>query len=106
MGSTTGAFAFRHGRYKYVYYAQYRPQLFNLEKDPEETTDLAPDPTYAVVLAECEARLRTLCDPQAVDARAKARQAEQLAAAGGRDAVIARGDLGFTPAPGVSPDFQ
>jgi choline-sulfatase len=24
---------------------------------------------------------------------------------GGREAVIARGDLGFSPAPGISPEF-
>ena len=35
-----------------------------------------------------------------IDARVKRRQAELLAENGGRDAVIKRGDLGFTPPPG------
>ena len=31
MGSTTGAFMIRHGKYKYVHYVAYPPQLFDLE---------------------------------------------------------------------------
>ena len=105
MGSTTGAFMIRHGRYKYVHYAAYAPQLFDLERDPEELTDLAHDPTHANVLEECRRRLYAICDPEEVDARAKKRQAELLAAAGGRDAVIKRGDLGFSPPPGYPADM-
>jgi choline-sulfatase len=41
-------------------------------------------------------------DPEHVDMRAKQRQAEILASYGGREAALARGDLGFTPAPGTS----
>src|SRR6185503_2957373 len=44
MGSSTGAFAVRVGKWKYVHYAKYGPQLFDLENDPEETMDLAEDP--------------------------------------------------------------
>jgi choline-sulfatase len=105
MGSTTGAFAIRVGRLKYVHYVKYRPQLFDLERDPDETHDLAADPRYASVIAECEKRLRMLLSPEAVDAEAKKRQAKQLDNYGGREAVIARGDLGFSPPPGVRPEF-
>lgn len=106
MGSTTGAFMVRVGKYKYVHYAKYPPQLFDLERDPDETTDLAGDPAHAAAVAECRARLEAICDPAEVDRRAKARQAELLEENGGRDAVIRRGDLGFTPAPGFAADFQ
>ena len=106
MGSTTAAYMVRVGRYKYVHYVKYPPQLFDLEADPEEMNDLAADPSLAGVLAQCRARLTAMLDPVEVDRRAKARQAELLAANGGREAVIARGDLGFTPAPGVAADFQ
>jgi choline-sulfatase len=105
MGSTTGAFMLRHGRYKYVHYVAYPPQLFDLESDPEELTDLAEDPAYAGVLEDCRARLFAICDPAAVDEQAKRRQAELLEAAGGREAVIERGDLGFTPPPGYPAVF-
>jgi choline-sulfatase len=100
MGSTSGAFMIRHGKFKYVHYVSYRPQLFDLERDPEELCDLAENPAYAATLSECKQRLLKICNPAEVDARAKKRQAELLAINGGREAVIKRGDLGFTPAPG------
>jgi choline-sulfatase len=106
MGSTTAAFAIRHGDFKYIHYVKYEPQLFDLARDPDETADLAADPRYAPVRAECEAKLRKLLSPEEVDARAKRRQAEQLARYGGREAVIARGDLGFSPPPGFRPEFH
>jgi choline-sulfatase len=106
MGSSTGAFAIRNGRWKYVHYAKYAPQLFDLESDPDETRDLAGDPAFAQALADCRARLYSLCDPAEVDRRARARQAQLLAANGGREAVIRRGDFGFTPAPGTAADFR
>jgi choline-sulfatase len=106
MGSTTGAFAIRNGRYKYVYYVKYPPQLFDLEADPDESDDLAGEPRYKNVLQHCETTLRKLLSPEEVDAHAKKRQAEQLARYGGREAVIARGDLGFSPPPGIKAEFH
>ena len=106
MGSTSGAFMIREGQYKYVYYVGYPPQLFDLAADPEELVDLGTDPAYTAIRETCEAKLRAVCDPEDVDRRAKARQAEQLAKHGGREAVIERGDLGYSPPPGVAVDFQ
>ncbi len=106
MGSTTGVFMARGARYKYVHYAAYPPQLFDLERDPEELNDLAGDPRHRDVLEACRARLLAVCDPAAVDVRAKKRQAALLALNGGREAVIARGDLGFSPPPGIAADFN
>jgi len=105
MGSSTGAYMIRVGRFKYVYYAKYPPQLFDLANDPDETSDLAGHADMAATLETCRTKLFAMLDPVAVDGQAKARQAELLAANGGRDAVIARGDLGFTPAPGVAATF-
>lgn len=106
MGSSTAAYMIRVDHYKYVHYCKYAPQLFDLQADPEEVHDLAADPAMVEVLAKCRARLLAMLDPDAVDRRARARQAQLLEANGGREAVIARGDLGFTPAPGVVADFQ
>ena len=106
MGSATGAFMIRVGKWKYIHYVAYPPQLFDLDADPEELRDVAADPRHADVVADCRARLLRICDPEEVDARAKQRQADLLAQHGGRDAVIARGDLGFTPAPGVAVNFD
>jgi choline-sulfatase len=106
MGSTTGAFAIRSGRFKYIHYVKYTPQLFDLEADPDEANDLIADPRYAALRDACEKKLRALLSPEAVDAQAKKRQAEQLERYGGREAVIARGDLGFSPPPGIRAEFQ
>jgi len=105
-GSIGGAYMIRVGRYKFCYYVAHPPQLFDLAEDPEELDDVAGDPAYADVVRECERRLRAALDPEAVDARAKRRQAELLARYGGRDAALARGDLGFTPAPGTAAEMN
>ena len=47
-----------------------------------------------------------VCDPHETGVRAKADQARLLEKSGGKPAVIARGDLGFSPPPGVAPDFN
>lgn len=106
MGSTTGAFMVSDGRYKYVYYVGYPAQFFDLQKDPEELNDAAADPANSDLIAYYHNRLLEICDPDDANARAKARQAEQLANYGGREAVIARGDLGFSVPPGVPADFN
>ena len=106
MGSRTGAFMVRLEEYKYVHYVAYPPQLFDLANDPEELTDLAGDSAYDSVRREAHGRLRSLCDPEAVDAAARRRQSELISLNGGREAVIARGDLGFSVPPGVEPMFD
>ena len=106
IGSTGGVTMLRKGRWKYVHCVRYRPQLFDLERDPEELVDLAGDPMHGATLARLEAELRRFCDPEEVDARAKRRQAELLARYGGREAALARGDLNYTPAPGSPPDMN
>ena len=55
--------------------------------------------------ARLEARLREICDPEEVDRRAKADQAATIAKHGGKDVILARGDFGYSPAPGQKPDF-
>ena len=96
----------RFGTWKYCHYVDAPPQLFDLAADPEELTDLASDKQFASALAEGERRLRAVLDPEATDARAKRRQAELLAQYGGRDKALARGDLGFTPAPGTAAEIN
>ena len=105
MGSTTAAYMIRHGRWKYIHYVAHPPQLFDLEADPEELHDLGTDNAHAEIRAACEARLRSMLDPEETDRRAKARQAELMALNGGREAVIARGDLGFSPPPGYAAEL-
>lgn len=99
--SPTGLFMIRDARYKYVYYADgYPPQLFDLVADPNEEHDLADDPRYADVRARCHQHLAAICDPEAVDRRAKADQQRRIEAGGGVDAIRAGGvKIPYTPAP-------
>jgi choline-sulfatase len=106
ISSTGAAFMLRDGRWKYLHYVNYRPQLYDLEADPEELRDVAGDPANAAVLEACKKRLYEFCDPDEVDRRAKRRQGELLARFGGREAALARGDLGFTPAPGTRAEID
>jgi choline-sulfatase len=101
VGSPTGAFMIRKGDFKYVYYAGMPPQLFDLAADPLEQRDLAREPGYAGLVADCERALRAVVDPDAADARARADQAARVAAFGGREAVLARGSFGHSPVPGT-----
>ena len=105
VASITGSFMIRHGRWKYVHHAGFRPELFDLESDPGETTDLAERPDMTSVLAECKAALLRICDPEAVSAEAFADQRRRIVSHGGREAIMARGDYGYTPAPGEKPAF-
>ena len=105
MGSTTGAFMIRKGHWKFVYYVSMQPQLFNLLEDPDELHDLGTDLKYANLRSEMEADLRSICDPEAVDAKAKADQMAIVKANGGIEAVVARGGFGATPPPGVKVEY-
>lgn len=58
-------------RYKYTFYIDDRPSLFDMLADPDELEDLALEPEYAGVLAQFEAQLRDMVDPEAVSLRAK-----------------------------------
>ena len=50
-------FMIRTDRWKYVHFMGYRPQLFDLENDPDEFVDLGADAGYADVRAEMHERL-------------------------------------------------
>ena len=66
----TGAFMLRHGDWKYIAYAGYPPQLFNLKDDPEEVCNLAE--ARPEVVREMDTLLRSVVDYEEADARAKA----------------------------------
>jgi choline-sulfatase len=106
--SRAGEYMIRHGKWKYVYFVRYpdQPQLFDLEADPEELRDLGTDPAFQAVKKECHSRLLSLLNPEEVDRRAKRRQAELVAANGGREAVIRRGSFAYSPPPGFKTEFN
>ncbi len=101
MGSASGAYMVRQGRYKYIHYVGFPPELFDMIDDPEETKDIAADPALASTLADFEAKLRAILDPIATDARAKADQKALVERHGGPEAVTRRaaGAKNFTEVP-------
>ncbi|MCC7483445.1 MAG: sulfatase-like hydrolase/transferase [Burkholderiales bacterium] len=103
--SICGAFMIRRGRYKYIHYVGHAPMLFDMESDPYERVDLASDPRHRGVLADSEAELRRLLDPQAIDRLAHADQAAMVERTGGRDAILKRGAITYSPPPGLAPDL-
>jgi choline-sulfatase len=105
VGATAGMYMIRKGRWKYVHYVGHRPQLFDLDADPHEATDLGESPQHEAVRAELEAELRKIVDPDAINAQAFADQEAKIQAYGGSDQIRQRGDFGYTPAPGQTPVF-
>ena len=99
VGSNSGGYMVRKGRWKFHHYVGFPPELFDLTADPEETTNLAQDPAYADKLAELEGELRRICDPEAVDTLAKSDQNSLIDRHGGREKARLVGAPGATPPP-------
>ena len=106
MGSQTAAYMVRKGPHKIIYYAAHPTQYFNLDDDPEELNDRGSDPATQQIIEALVAELFTICDPKEIDARAKADQVRMIGEFGGKDAIIERGDLGFSVPPGEKPMFD
>ena len=96
--SASASFMLRDERYKLIYYVGMPRQLFDLEADPDEAHNLADDPAHASTVTRLEAALRSICDPEEVDRRAKADQQRRVEAVGGADAIIS-GGVKFTHSP-------
>jgi arylsulfatase A-like enzyme len=72
------AFMITDGRWKYVLHQKFRPELFDLDNDPQELRDLGADPALAAVRAELhealfawmrDRRLRVTISDQEVERR-------------------------------------
>jgi len=72
----------RRGRHKLIRHVGFEmPQLFDLEADPGETTDLAGDPGQADVVADLDALVRAGWDPDAIGLAVDRHRAERTAVA-------------------------
>lgn len=107
-GSRTAAYMVRLGNLKYIHYSakEYPDQFFDLAADPEEIQDLANDPASAPAIARCRRALLEILDPEKVDRDARVAQERRVAELGGPDAILKRGDFGFSPPPGVLANFS
>jgi choline-sulfatase len=101
IGSVSGTFMIRTGKWKYVYYSGYPSQLFDLEEDPEELLDLGTDPEFETIRLSCHKLLLNICDPDEQSARAFSDQASRISEQGGIEAVLNQKIIPYTPAPSL-----
>src|SRR4029077_14657239 len=71
QSSKAGQFMLRDGDLKFVYHVGMPAQLFDLSRDPDEIHDLVEEGCGGGNTRALETKLRTICDPEEVDARAK-----------------------------------
>ena len=99
VGSPSGAFMLRKGRWKFHEYIGYPCELFDLASDPDERLNRADDASCSEVVATLRGELRRIVDPAAADRQAKADQRALVERFGGRQAAFRMGTKGATPAP-------
>ena len=102
-GAVSGAFMLRKGRWKLIHYVGFADELFDLDNDPEELHNLAPQAELASIRQDLHAELSRICDPELTNAQAFADQAALIERHGGRDAALKLGAPGATPAPELKP---
>ena len=102
-GAVSGAFMLRKGRWKLIHYVGFADELFDLDNDPEELHNLAPQAELASIRQDLHAELSRICDPELTNAQAFADQAALIERHGGRAAALKLGAPGATPAPKLKP---
>ena len=102
-GSTTGIFMIRWQNWKYVHYVGHRPQLFNLENDPNELNDIAElaleNQQIQKTLDEGERRLRKICNPDLLNQTCFEDQKAKIEKLGGEEACLTAYSFNHTPTP-------
>ena len=98
QSSKTGSYMLRDGYDKLIYHVDMPTQYFDLQLDPFETQDLSGE--GGSKMAELEAKLRAIVDPEEADYRAKTDQLTHIERFGGADAVRQRGTFNYSPVPG------
>jgi choline-sulfatase len=76
-GMLNAGYMIRKGKYKYNYYVDHEPQLFDLVEDPDEINDLGQDPQYQAIRDELCMELLEIVDPEQVDKEAKENQSRK-----------------------------
>ena len=104
-GADRASFMIRKGKYKFITYVGYEPELFDLENDPEELRNLAKDAAYAAIVGEYDRILRGRVDPEALDELAFRDQSALVEKSGGREKVTAKGAIQGSPVPGERAEY-
>ena len=102
-GLPGGIFMIRWKCYKYIFYTDAAPQLFNLSSDPEEDHDLVAeqsnDPKVMGILEICRGKLFDICNPYDVTERSKEFQARMKKKLGLPDSYTQERSIGYVPHP-------
>ena len=102
-GSTTGTFMVRWDNWKFVYYVDHAPQLFDMKADPNELINLVVnkinDSIIQAALKEGEKRLREICDPEQINSQCFEDQKRRIEELGGWAACINSYSFNHTPTP-------
>ena len=102
-GLSGGMYMIRWNHYKYVFYTEAEPQLFDLVADPSEDHDLyeasMTDPQLGKVVEECHWRLLECCDPFEVNRRSKDFQARMKKRLGLPESYTLERSVGYVPHP-------
>ncbi len=99
IGAVSGGFMLRQGKWKLIRYVGFEDELFNLETDPQETTNLAGDLDFAHIQEELRQTLAGICDIQTVNRRAFEDQDALIASHGGLEIALTLGAPAATPPP-------
>jgi choline-sulfatase len=105
-GADRASFMIRKGKYKFITYVDYEPELFDLDQDPEETHNLAQEPAYAEVVRQYDEILRGMVNPEALDEQAFRDQCALVEQCGGREKITAKGAIQGSPVPGEQAEFM
>ena len=87
----------RHENWKLIHYPGFVPQLFNLERDPDEKANLAKESDYALKLEELTNLLKVILDPDEVNKLAFLDQEDMISKLGGREDILAMQNFDHTP---------
>lgn len=106
VASRSAAYMLRNRQYKFIYYVDYKPELFDMLADPTESDNLAQKPEFRELVSWFEQQLRGILNPEEVDAQAKADQQAVMEQHGGMQACLSGGVAGATPIPKLEPHEQ
>ncbi|MGB0848356.1 MAG: sulfatase-like hydrolase/transferase [Thiolinea sp.] len=97
-GSITGFMMLREGRWKYIAYPGFAPQLFDLQHDPHEINDLGLTAEHAPVREHLHQRMcNEFADPETINQMAFSDQEQRIAELGGIDSIYQRDNYDHTP---------
>ncbi|MFP4028890.1 MAG: sulfatase/phosphatase domain-containing protein [Candidatus Brocadiia bacterium] len=76
IGMANAGYMGKEGRYKYNYYVNHDPELYDLASDPEELKDVSGEAEYSSIRRRLNDVLHDWVDPEAIDQKAKTDQAK------------------------------